>query len=454
MKKLSMRLAPIALALTLGLSTTPVIAHQLPKAVEGQQMPSLAPIVAKVTPAVVSVSVAGEKLTRQQVPELFQFFFGQQQGNAGPQKTPFRGLGSGVIIDAKHGYIVTNYHVISDANKIEVTLQDGRQYKAKVLGSDRMSDIALLQIKAKHLHQIEIANSDKLRVGDFTMAIGNPFGLGQTVTSGIVSALGRSGLNIENYENFIQTDAAINSGNSGGALVNLRGQLIGINTAILAPGGGNIGIGFAIPSDMVKNLVHQFLKYGEVRRGVLGVMGGQLTPNLAKAFGSNIQHGAFVNQVMPHSAAHKAGLKPGDIIVELNGQPIHSFAELRAKIATEGAGAKVTLGIIRDGKRLNFHAVLQRAKNQNVQADSITQALEGATLSNTVNGRVKGVEVTQVKKNSIAAARGLRKGDIIVGINKRRVHNLSDLRKVLGSKPDILALNIQRGNTSLYLIFN
>lgn len=449
MKKLTLRLAPIALALAVGAATFPTYA-QLPTQVAGQQMPSLAPIVAKVTPAVVSISVAGEKITQQQAPELFQFFFGPQ-AQQGPQKRPFRGLGSGVIINADKGYIVTNYHVISDANKIEVTLQDGRQYKAKILGSDEMSDIALLQIKADDLEQVDMADSDALKVGDFTIAIGNPFGLGQTVTSGIVSALGRSGLNIENYENFIQTDAAINSGNSGGALVNLRGQLIGINTAILAPGGGNIGIGFAIPSDMVKSLTHQILKYGEVRRGVLGVTGGELTPALAKTFDSKVQHGAFVNQVMPDSAADKAGLKPGDIITSLNGRAIHSFSELRARIATEGAGSTIKLGIIRDGKDKTLEATLQRAKNETLSADSVNSKLEGATLQNT-DKPTEGVIVSDIRPNSAAAQLGLKKGDVIVGVNRIRVKDVDKLQKLLENNPDILALNIVREGQQLYLI--
>ncbi|MFM2486722.1 Do family serine endopeptidase [Celerinatantimonas yamalensis] len=456
MKKLTMGLAPIALALTLGLSTSPAAFAELPKAVEGQQMPSLAPIVSKVSNAVVSISVAGEMMTNAQAPELFQFFFGQQpQMQQGPQKTPFEGLGSGVIINSQKGYIVTNNHVIKNADKIEVTLQNGNQYKAKVIGTDPMSDIALLQINAKNLQQISIANSDDLKVGDFALAVGNPFGLGQTVTSGIISALGRSGLNIEGYENFIQTDAAINKGNSGGALVNLKGQLIGINTAILAPGGGNIGIGFAIPSDMVENIVHQLLKYGEVRRGMLGVTGGNLTPDLAKAFGSEIQHGAFINQVMPKSAAAKAGLKPGDIIISINGKAVDNFSELRARIATEGAGTTIKLGLVRDGKKQQVTAVLQRPTEQKIAADSISKALQGATFNNTAsNAPMKGVEVTTVEPNSLAAASGMKKGDVIIGVNKVRVHNLSELRKVLSHKPDVLALNIKRGDTELYLVFN
>ena len=246
---------------------------KLPVAVDGQQLPTLAPMLEKVAPGVVSIQVRGAKEVRRRV-DPFDFFFGQPQPRS--QKRPFSGLGSGVIIDADEGYVVTNNHVIDDADEMIVTLKDGREFKAKLLGSDPESDIALLQIDGDDLTEVKLANSDKLRVGDFSVAIGNPFGLSHTVTSGIISALGRSGLNIEGYEDFIQTDAAINQGNSGGALVNLKGELIGINTAILGSSGGNVGIGFAIPSNMMKNLVDQIVEYGEVRRGSLGIMGRTL----------------------------------------------------------------------------------------------------------------------------------------------------------------------------------
>ena len=256
-------------------------------------MPSLAPMLEHVTPAVVSISVEGTQKSTQRIPEVFRPFLGRGDQ---VRERPFRGLGSGVVINAAKGYVATNHHVVNNADDIKVTLSDGRQLDAKLIGSDPEADIALLQIEADNLTEIKRADSDQRRVGDFTVAIGNPFGLGQTVTSGIVSALGRSGLNIEKYENFIQTDAAINSGNSGGALVNLRGELIGINTAIIGPNGGNIGIGFAIPANMVNNLIDQIIEFGEVRRGVLGIAGQPLTPELAKNFGHNTQHGAFVNQ--------------------------------------------------------------------------------------------------------------------------------------------------------------
>lgn len=318
-----------------------------------------------------------------------------------------------------------------------------------------MSDVALLKLKkdVKNLTEIKLADSDKLRVGDFTVAIGNPFGLGQTVTSGIVSALGRSGLNMENLENFIQTDAAINSGNSGGALVNLNGELIGINTAILGPNGGNVGIGFAIPSNMMKNLTDQILEFGEVKRGVLGIKGGEITSELAEALGYESSKGAFVSQVMPDSAAEKAKIEAGDIIVSINGKKINSFSELRAKIATLGAGKTIELGVIRDGKSKTIEATLLEATETKTKAESLHKGLTGAELSNTTDAdAVQGVKVTSIAEGSPAQAFELQEGDIIVGINRERVKNLAQLRAVLETEPGVLALNVQRGDRGIYLV--
>jgi len=452
MKKYTVMITAVALSISAALSPYAAEAA-LPLNVSGQELPTLAPLLEEVTPAVVNISVAGTKISRQRLPDVFRYFFGPNAPDEQVREQPFRGLGSGVIIDAGKGYVVTNYHVIHDAKEIVVTLKDGREFPAKKIGDDQQTDIALLQIDADHLKAIPFADSDNLRVGDFAIAIGNPFGLGQTVTSGIVSALGRSGLNIENLENFIQTDAAINSGNSGGALVNLSGELIGINTAILGPNGGNIGIGFAIPANMVHNLVDQIVEFGEVRRGVLGVSGGELTSELAKTFGYDNQNGAFVNQVMPGSAAEKAGLQAGDIIVSVNGKPIASFGELRAKIGTMGAGKEVRLGVVRDGKERQVKVTLMEASDENIQARVIHPALEGATLSATEpEDKVEGIKVTQLEPNSNAARAGLKEGDIIVGVNRIRVTNMKELRKVLEQQPELLALNIKRGDSSLYLI--
>ncbi|MGL6176827.1 MAG: trypsin-like peptidase domain-containing protein, partial [Vibrionaceae bacterium] len=312
MKKRSLT-AFTALAIAVSSVLSFPVTASLPTIVAGQPMPSLAPMLEKVSPAVVSISVQGSHELRQRIPEPFRFFFGQDAPLEQVQERPFQGLGSGVIIDKNKGYIITNNHVIDNADKIRIQLFDGREYDAKLIGSDSLSDVALLKIeKAENLTEIKLSDSDLLRVGDFAVAIGNPFGLGQTATSGIISALGRSGLNIENFENFIQTDAAINSGNSGGALINLKGELIGMNTAILGPNGGNVGIGFAIPSNMIKSISDQILEFGEVKRGVLGVIGGELNTELAKTFGYKTNHGAFVSQVTKDSAAEAAGIQAGD----------------------------------------------------------------------------------------------------------------------------------------------
>ncbi|TRN23924.1 DegQ family serine endoprotease [Vibrio furnissii] len=444
-----------ALSLSLSSIITPLPASAaLPLSVSGEQVPSLAPMLEKVTPAVVSIAVEGTQVSRQRIPDQFRFFFGPDFPTEQLQERPFRGLGSGVVINAKKGYVVTNYHVINGAEKIRVQLHDGREYDAELVGGDQMSDIALLKLeKAKNLTEIKIADSDQLRVGDFAVAIGNPFGLGQTVTSGIVSALGRSGLNIENFENFIQTDAAINSGNSGGALVNLNGELIGINTAILGPNGGNVGIGFAIPSNMMKNLADQILEFGEVKRGMLGVQGGEITSELADALGYESSKGAFVSQVLPDSAADKAGLKAGDIIISVNGKKVETFAELRAKVATLGAGKTVTLGVIRDGNEKNYEVTLGEQSNNKTKADKLHQGLSGAELSNTTaNDVIQGVKVTSVAKDSPAEGYQLQKDDIIIGVNRKRVKNIADLRAILEKSPNVLALNIQRGDRTIYLV--
>ncbi|MFT6987022.1 MAG: Do/DeqQ family serine protease [Psychromonas sp.] len=417
--------------------------------IAGSSMPSLAPLVAKVSPAVVNISISGNH--QQILPELLQFFSPEAQLDE-PQY-PFIGLGSGVIVDAENGYIITNYHVIENATEIKVTLKSGAEFLAQIIGQDKQSDIALLQIKTdQKLTQIKFANSDKLRVGDFVIAIGNPFGLGQTVTLGIISALGRSGLNHENLENYIQTDAAINSGNSGGALVNLNGELIGINSAMLGPIDVNIGIGFAIPANMVNNLTVQLLQYGEIRRGMLGIKGEELTAELARTFALDSPHGVFIKQVIPDSAADEAGIKAGDVIVSMNGSAITSFAELRAKIGSLRAGKAITLGIIQDGKKSLLSVTLKEAQQHKIQTQSFHPSLAGSTLTDA--GDDKGVMVTHVEQGSVAQHYGLQQGDIIIGINRTRVNNLNELTKQINRPPKILAFNIQRDNRRLYLILN
>ena len=453
MKKKNQLLSALALSVGLSLSASFPASAALPSQVPGQEaIPSLAPMLEKVLPAVVSVQVEGTARQSQRIPEELKKYFGEDAPEQ--QAQPFEGLGSGVIIDAAKGYILTNNHVISQADKISVQLNDGREFDAKLIGGDDQSDIALLQVQnPSNLTQIAIADSDKLRVGDFAVAVGNPFGLGQTATSGIVSALGRSGLNLEGLENFIQTDASINRGNSGGALLNLNGELIGINTAILAPGGGSIGIGFAIPSNMAKTLSQQLIQFGEVKRGLLGIKGMEMSADIAKAFKLNVQRGAFVSEVLPNSGSAKAGVKSGDVIVSLNDKPLSSFAELRSRIATTEPGAKVKLGLIREGKPLTVEVTLDKSTSSSASAEQISPALQGATLSDgQLKNGTKGITVTTVEKSSPAAQAGLHQDDVIVGVNRTRVQSIAEMRKVLESKPAVIALQIIRGNDTLYIL--
>ena len=459
MKKSNFVLTSIALGLSV--LTTPMmsVAETPTEISAGQVMPSLAPMLEKVLPSVVSISVEGKQKSNaaqmdDDIPEEFKFFFGPDMFDRDRAPRNFKGLGSGAIINAEKGYVLTNNHVIKDADKITVQLHDGREFKAKVIGADEMSDVALIQVeKPKNLTALKLADSDKLRVGDFTVAIGNPFGLGQTVTSGIVSALGRSmGSDSGTYENYIQTDAAVNRGNSGGPLINLNGELIGINTAILSPSGGNAGIAFAIPSNMANNLVQQILEFGEVRRGMLGIKGGELNADLAQAFDIEAKKGAFISEVMPGSAADKAGLKAGDVITAINGQAISSFAEMRAKIATSGAGKELDLTYLRDGKSNNAKVTLQSDDQTQTRANGLLPALDGAELNNYDEKGMKGVAITKIKPNSLAEQRGLKSGDVIIGINRQKVENLGQLRKILESKPSAIALNIIRGDSNFYLL--
>lgn len=416
-------------------------------------VPSLAPLIEKAIPAVVNISVNGKKSLNRDafdIPEEFRFFFPDIQ----QRERKFSALGSGVIIDAKKGYVITNHHVIDGADEIKVTLHDSRVFNAKVKGQDEQTDFALLELEnPQNLTELKFADSDSLKVGDFAIAIGNPFGLGQTVTSGIVSALGRSGLNIENYENFIQTDAAINSGNSGGALINLKGELIGINTAILGKAGGNIGIGFAIPSNMAHSIVDQLIANGKVTRGLLGIMGTEVNEDLAKNFDYKSRNGAFVNEVMKDSAADKAGIKSGDILTSINGVPITSFGQLRAKIATLGAGAKIKLGVFRDGSEKQIEVTLDSDSNSAMQTavNNNNPLFEGAVLADTDGN---GITVSDIKENSRAARFGLTKGDIIVEANRNKVNTVADLNKVLSKKDRFLALKINRKGMTVYLTSN
>lgn len=433
-------------------SFTPIASAQagIPFFSNDDEQPTLAPMLEEVTPAVVNISVKGKREVRQRLPDALRFFFGPNAPREQVREHPFQGLGSGVIIDAKNGYVVTNNHVIDDATEILVTLKDGREFDAKVIGTDKRSDVALLKVEnGEDLTALQLGNSSDLRVGDFVVAIGNPFGLGQTVTSGVVSALGRGGLGIEELENFIQTDAAINSGNSGGALVTLDGKLIGINTAILGPNGGNIGIGFAIPSDMMNNLVQQLIEFGEVRRGVLGVRGNDLTHDVAQALNIPINRGAFVSQVVPGSSAADAGIESGDVIISVNDQTIRSFSELGALVGSIGSGKSIELGIIRDGDEISVDVTLG-AQDTAVTAASIHPALQGATLVASEAGN--GIEVAELEERSPAARIGLEEGDIIQGVNRVKVNNVAELRTAIEDKAGVIALNIKRDDSSLFIV--
>ncbi|WP_305909291.1 DegQ family serine endoprotease [Methylomarinum sp. Ch1-1] len=421
----------------------------LPANVEGKTLPSLAPMLERSMPAVVNISttkaVAENPLLND---PFFRYFF---QLPHPPRRQQKNSLGSGVIIDGQKGYVVTNNHVIDKADKIMVTLSDGRQFNAELLGADPEADVAVIQIPADNLTALSIADSRMLKVGDFAVAIGNPFGLGQTVTSGIISALGRSGLGIEGYEDFIQTDASINPGNSGGALVNLRGEFIGMNTAILAPGGGNVGIGFAIPSNMVMTLVDSLVEHGEVRRGLLGVTTQDLTAELVNAFGLKSKHGAVISRVEASSAAAKAGLEPGDIIVSLNGRKVKGSHQIRNMIGLMEIGDHVDIGVIRGEQRKTIRATIGKPQRQMLAGDQLHRTLDGTILATTQKGQVEGVLLEKIKAGSYPWRVGLRPGDIIVSANRYRTRNLDELRRVIDPRRPLL-INIQRGGEAFFLV--
>jgi Do/DeqQ family serine protease len=346
--------------------------------------------------------------------------------------------------------------VIDKADEIEVTLKDGRKFKAQLVGSDAETDVAVLRIPAERLAGIPIGDSDRLRVGDFVVAIGNPFGLGQTVTSGIVSALGRTGLGIEGYENFIQTDASINVGNSGGPLVNLRGELVGINTAILAPSGGNVGIGFAIPSAMAKAVMEQILEYGEIRRGLFGVGAQDLTPDLAQAFDLDRRGGAMVTKIEPRSSAARAGLAVGDVVVRVNGREVISAADLRNHIGLMRVGSRVDLDVLRDGRPLSLSAKLADPYDSFVRGKKVAEYFAGALLGDTVDesalGRLEAVAVGPVDPDSRAWTMGLREGDVIFEANRQRVRSVEELERIARGRDGIQMLRLRRGNQVLLVL--
>jgi len=430
----------------------------LPVAVDGETLPSLAPMLERVLPAVVNIYTESRVTEQRQSPfrndPFFEKFFGGPQGQ--PRERRVSSLGSGVIIDADKGHVITNSHVISGADQISVRLNDGRDLEATLVGQDADADIAVIQIPADALQHVEIGDSDKLRVGDFVVAIGNPFGLGQTATSGIVSALGRSGLNIEDYEDFIQTDASINQGNSGGALVNLRGELVGINTAILAPGGGNIGIGFAIPINMAQLLTRQIIEYGEVRRGRLGVIAQNLSPELAEALGISSTKGAVISQVMPDTAAEAAGLKEGDVIIAVDDREISDASGLRNTIGLYRADDEVSIRFIRDEEESTLRIRLKPIDAPQGQGQKLSARLEGVRLEDIDDQEgtqgERGVRVAQVEQGSPAFQAGLREGDLIISVNKQPVYGLKDVEQSISEQDSMLLLNILRGNSGLFIV--
>lgn len=446
-------LAAIALAMSLAAVAPAAVAQaRLPADVNGAPLPSLAPIVKRASPAVVNVATRGTVTERgQRNPLLEDPFFRRffDVPDQGPRQRQFQSAGSGVVVDAKQGLIVTNAHVVENATEITVTTIDGRDYKATVVGSDSAADVAVVKVKDAKLAEIPLGDSSKAEVGDFVLAIGNPFGLQHTVTYGIVSALGRSGINPDGYEDFIQTDASINPGNSGGALINLRGELIGINSAILSRSGGNIGIGFAIPSNMVRSVMEQLVKYGEVKRGILGVNIVTLTPDIADSLGSKDAQGALVSQVVEGSAAEKAGIKAGDIITAVNGQPVKSAAELRNHIGLMRVGESVDLALLRDGQPKRVSAVVQ-ARSGDAQegagagAADIHRAFEGADLADAPGG---GVLIRAIESGSPASQTQLRANDVITTVNRQRVNNLKDLRAAAKNQTTLL-VTVRRGSTT------
>jgi Do/DeqQ family serine protease len=424
----------------------------LPFLVDDRPLPSLAPMLEPTVQAVVNIStVTGIDASEHPLMRdpFFRRFFElppeqqQREGNS---------LGSGIIVDAKRGLVLTNQHVIAKATEIRVTLHDGRTLVAELIGADSETDIAVLRIPAEDLVALKVADSDALKVGDFVVAIGNPFGLSQTVTSGIVSGLGRSGLGIEGYESFIQTDASINPGNSGGPLVNLRGELVGVNTAILAPGGGNIGIGFAIPANMARAVMEQLVEHGAVRRGLFGVAIQDLTPELAAALGIARHDGAVVNAVEPDSAAAAAGLQEGDVILAINGAAVKGADDLRNRFGLLRVGARVELEISRGGKTRRVTGTIADPYRSFVEGRRIAPGLAGALLGEIDRrGGVPALPIGTVEPGSPAWNAGLREGDRLLQVNGQRVASLRDVTQVLRQTGDILTLRIQRGDDLLVL---
>ena len=425
------------------------------KAEEIQPMPSLAPLVQRVGAAVVSVSVTGHVAVATNPllnDPFFRRFFDIPEGGE-TREQEYHAAGSGVIVDADEGYVLTNNHVVDHADRLTVTLSDGREFNAEVLGTDPEADLAVMRIPAKNLKALPMGDSDSLRVGDYVVAMGNPFGLDQTVTSGIVSAIGRTGLGLEGYENFIQTDASINPGNSGGALIDLRGELVGINTAILGPAGGSVGIGFAIPSNMARSIMEQLIEHGEVRRGQLGVLVQDLSTDVAEAMNLDVRSGAIVARVEPGSAAERAGLKVGDVIVGVDGKPVRGAADLRSKIGLKEIGSEIRVEALRDGKAMTFTARLAPREVERLSGEKVDSRLAGVELGVTRESEAgAGVEVLRVDTDSRAYEAGLRRGDVITSVDRRDVSSLEEFREIVKGSQGPLLLGIIRDRAALFLV--
>jgi serine protease Do/serine protease DegQ len=420
------------------LMATAITNAALPNSVDGEAFPSLAPLVERASPAVVNIRVSQTVTQRSTIgDEAFRRFFGIPDSGGGSREVA--SAGSGVIVDAERGYILTNHHVVADADEIQVSLMDGEILDAEIVGSDEATDIALIKVEGKGLVEMPIGDSEIVRVGDFVLAIGNPFGLGHTVTSGIVSALGRTGINRTGYEDFIQTDASINPGNSGGALVNMRGELVGINSAIISRSGGNVGIGFAVPTEIARSVMNQILDFGEVRRGLLGVSIQTIDSDIAKALEINVDSGALISLIEPGSAAEDAGLRVDDIIVAVNDEKISGASELRNTIGLMGFGEEIEIEYIRGDEALSTTATLgeqRRAASVSVGTD-IHPGLEGAEFGSSSS---RGIDVTSVVPDSPAAQRGLRAGDVITAANRREVSTLEDLGAIAATSSRLFLL--------------
>jgi Do/DeqQ family serine protease len=418
---------------------------------------TMAPLLERTTPAVVNVSVVSRVPVAENplfADPFFRRFFDLPEQ---PREREAISAGSGVIVDARNGYVLTNHHVVQNADRITLTLKDQREFDATLVGSDPATDMALLRIPPERLGELSFGDSSRLEVGDLVIAIGNPFGLGQTVTSGIISALGRGGITSEQYEDFIQTDAPINPGNSGGALINSKGELIGINTAILAPGGGNVGIGFAVPSNMARAVMDQLLRFGQVRRGRIGVVIQDVTPQLAEAMGIEGQQGALIAQVERGSAADRAGIRPGDVVLAVDGAAVKSSADLRNRIGLAEVDRTVTLDVLRDGRHSRVAVKITPVRPRRADAGEPAQ-LAGVRLSDIppahpAHDRIGGVLVTEVARGSPAARAGLRRGDIILGLDDRPVRSLAELRDVAAvEEGSQLMLSVLRGDTELLVV--